>query len=416
MLAARLVLLLAGVVGAVLRPFRLPAYVAPVGCGLIAVAAGLISWGETGRALTPFEAPLAFLLAAIPLAVLLDRLGYFEQVASLFGGGRMLPAGLWLLGTGTVAVLNLDAAVVLLTPIYVRVARRQGRCPLLLGFQPVILALLASSYLPVSNLTNLLAQAKLSVEPLAFCEHLALPTAVGCLVGYFCYQFFAPQVAGTAKRVCEHHPAASARTGHDKVGPAKRREVMVVGSIVVFILLVGFVLGPTLGIAEWQVALGADLLLVAFTRSLPLSSIPWGTALIAAGLGVLAATAVKGMDLRGLLAGRGSLAFLREALVSAAGANAVNNLPALLVSLPFMSNQSGHASCALWPVLLGVNAGPGLLVTGSLASLLWADSMRQMGVHVTPWQYFEIGVVVVVPAFAASLAVLILLSPMLGCG
>jgi arsenical pump membrane protein len=191
---------------------------------------------------------------------------------------------------------------------------------------------------------------------------------------------------------------------------------MVVGSIVVFILLVGFVLGPTLGIAEWQVALGADLLLVAFTRSLPLSSIPWGTALIAAGLGVLAATAVKGMDLRGLLAGRGSLAFLREALVSAAGANAVNNLPALLVSLPFMSNQSGHASCALWPVLLGVNAGPGLLVTGSLASLLWVDSMRQMGVHVTPWQYFEIGVVVVVPAFAASLAVLILLSPMLGCG
>ena len=57
----------------------------------------------------------------------------------------------------TVAVLNLDAAVVLLTPLYVRVARRTGLDPVALAFQPVLLACLASSFLPVSNLTNLIA-------------------------------------------------------------------------------------------------------------------------------------------------------------------------------------------------------------------------------------------------------------------
>lgn len=412
MLAARLVLLFAGVAGAVLRPWRLPAFVAPVVCALVVGSTGLLSWEAVATALRPFAAPLGFLLAAIPLAVLLDRYGYFEQVASRLGSGPWLVPGLWLLGAVTVAVLNLDAAVVLLTPLYVRVARGQGRPERFLGFQPALLALLASCFLPVSNLTNLLAEAHLGFGPIAVVEHLALPAATACLVGYFCYRGSSRPADSPPRGPGAEQPVAAATRAPVRVD----RRVLVTGSVAVALLLVGFVVGPSFGVGEWEIALGADAVLVALTRSLPARSIPFDIALVAGGLGVLAAAAAKGMDLGAFLSGTGPLAEVAQALAAAGGANVVNNLPALLVALPFLSGPGGHATCALWPVLLGVNTGPGLLVTGSLASLLWMGSMRQLEVPVSPLQYLRMGVRVVLPAFAAALAVLVLLGPAVGCG
>ena len=62
----------------------------------------------------------------------------------------------WIIAAAVVALLNLDAAVVLLTPLYIRTARNTGLDPVMLAFQPVLLAMLASSALPISNLTNLI--------------------------------------------------------------------------------------------------------------------------------------------------------------------------------------------------------------------------------------------------------------------
>ena len=406
MIAARLVLLVAAVAGAVARPFRLPAFVAPALCGVIAVSAGLISPDHVGDALRPLASPLGFLLAAIPLAVLLDRFGYFSALAASFGGGRLLLPGLWVLAAATVAVLNLDAAVVLLTPLYVRVAEKRRLAARFLGFQPVILALLASSVLAVSNLTNLIAVSSAGATTAAIFEHLALPSAVASAVGYALYRG-ARRIAET--NGSEPHDAPSAPPGEASA------RVVVIGSLVVVLLLVGFVVGPSHGIEPWLVAFGADLVMIVLTRCLPVSSIPLGTALVAAGLAVVAAVAAEGISFSSLLSGTGPLAVLRQAGVAALGANAVNNLPSFLVLLPSLGHHGG-ASCALWPVLYGVNAGPSLLVTGSLASLLWIDTMRRLGVAVRPAQFLKMGLRVGLPAALAGLLVLMALAPALGCG
>ena len=49
-------------------------------------------------------------------------------------------------------------------------------------------------------------------------------------------------------------------------------------------------------------------------------------------------------------------------------ANLINNLPAVLVLLPLAAPSGAGAVLA---VLLGVNIGPNLTYTGSLATLLW---------------------------------------------
>ena len=53
-------------------------------------------------------------------------------------------------------------------------------------------------------------------------------------------------------------------------------------------------------------------------------------------------------------------------------ANLVNNLPALLVALPALAAHRDK----IWAVLLGVNIGPTLWVTGALSTLLWQATMR----------------------------------------
>ena len=109
-------------------------------------------------ALCAIAPALAFLCAGVPLAALLDRLGFFESVARLLqrGAGPVALWKLWGLAAATTAVLNLDTTVVLLTPLYIRLARRANVDPLPVAIVPLLLASLASSFLPVSNLTSLI--------------------------------------------------------------------------------------------------------------------------------------------------------------------------------------------------------------------------------------------------------------------
>ena len=158
MTAGSIALLVVAVAGAVVRPRGLPAWVAPVVCCAIAFAGGATTGHRASDALRPLAGTLAFLLAVVPLAALLDRAGVFAAAARRLGDGRMLAPGLWLLAAATTAVLNLDASVVLLTPLYVHVARRVGLPTWYLGAQPLVLSFLASSFLAVSNLTNLITR------------------------------------------------------------------------------------------------------------------------------------------------------------------------------------------------------------------------------------------------------------------
>ena len=74
--------------------------------------------------------------------------------------------------------------------------------------------------------------------------------------------------------------------------------------------------------------------------------------------------------------GTGLLALLGVTFVAAALANLLNNVPALLVLLPAAA-AAGPAT--VLAVLIGVNAGPNLTYTGSLATLLWRRVLKDRG-------------------------------------
>lgn len=387
-------LLVVGVVGVLVRPRRWPVWAVPVGAVGVGLASRAVTLHGARAALQPLGAPLAFLLLAVPLAVLLDQLGFFTALAAMVGHGRHLHLGLWVLAAAVTTVFNLDASVVLLTPLYVRIAARHGLDPVAAAFPPALLACLASSALPVSNLTNLLAAERFDVGALSFVAHLAPASLAATAVGYLAY-----------RRTFPHQP--STPPDHEPVD----RRALALGVPVVVFVLAGFTVGDAFGMPAWAVAGGADLALVTLVRRLPWRDLPWGAAALAAALAVLVGAAAPHLGVDRLVDGPDTaLHALALVGIATVAANLLNNLPALLVLMTGLTAADGR----LWAVLVGVNVGPLLVVSGSLSGLLWLDTARRLGVDVDARDYSRVGARVGLPALAAASAVVVLTNRLLG--
>jgi arsenical pump membrane protein len=395
----------------------------PATAAVLDVVVGITSLGTTGHALRPLLAPVAFLLAAVPLAVMLDKLGLFSALAWRVIAKGAGPGSLWALAALVTTLLNLDCAVVLLTPLYVQVARRQGWDVIGLAAQPVLLACLASSALPVSNLTNLIVVSWSGATTAQFLAHLALPSAVATVVGWWMYRATVmpargrPAIAGHESPGLENAGRESARPGEPDVSHDIAEWGPRAGGAVVLAVLVGFTCGSLVGAQPWTVAVGADVALAlvlvyalrdsdgqarAWKAEIPWRAVPAGTAVMVLALGALATGAARYVPLGSLLRGGSPADLARDSGLAAMGANVVNNLPTLLVALP----RLGHRTVpSLWAVLLGVNVGPVVLVTGSLASLLWLSTLRRLGVPARPRDFTRLGVRAGLPAAVAALAV-----------
>lgn len=348
--------------------------------------------------------PVLLFLALIQVvADLCDDAGLFDvsaHVAARLGrGSRLGLFGLFvLLATLCTWLLSIDTTAVLLTPIGLALAAELGLRALPFAFASIWLANSASLLLPVSNLTNLLAQGHLGLSPLEFLRATWLPqlAVLVAVVAVLLLRF------GTDLRgryvVPSHLPA------HDPV--------LLWLSVVVVALV-----GPAVlfGVPAWLVALLAGATLVAgFVVRRPervrpgrlLRLVPWTVIVFAvvlfvvldlvfgSGGGFLGSLVGSGGD------GAGSLA--RWAATSSVAANLTNNLPAYLALEPL-----AHSTDQLVALLVGVNVGPMVLVWGSLANLLWLRSCRARGLQVSAWSFAREGLLVVPVSVAAGVLVLV---------
>jgi arsenical pump membrane protein len=95
--------------------------------------------------------------------------------------------------------------------------------------------------------------------------------------------------------------------------------------------------------------------------------------------------------------GDGLLPLLATTLIAAALANLLNNVPALLVLLPAAANPA-----TVLAVLIGVNCGPNLTYTGSLATLLWRRILRERDAEPSHKEFHILGALTVPPILIAG--------------
>jgi arsenical pump membrane protein len=141
-----------------------------------------------------------------------------------------------------------------------------------------------------------------------------------------------------------------------------------------------------------------------------LRGISWGVLPLVAGLFVL----VEALDRTGVI---GQIAtFLRHeaersALEAAWGAgaaialasNLMNNLPAGLIAGSAVQTAQVPDQITR-AILIGVDIGPNLSVTGSLATILWLGALRREGHSVGAWTFLKLGFLIMPPALVLALA------------
>ncbi len=367
--ALALVLLAAVLVAAVVRPHGLPEVLVAGPAALLLLASGVLTPGQAADEATSLWPVLVFLAAVLVLARLCAVEGLFAAAGNWLAGrstsGDRLLIAVFALSAAVTCVLSLDATVVLLTPVVLATAGRLG-----LPARPYVyasghLANSGSLLLPMGNLTNLLALAASGLTLAHFAGLMLLPWVVVLAVEYVVFRtFFRSDLAVDPAPVDDGQP--SIETPRFAVG-------------VLVVTLAGFVATSFVGVAPYWVAIGACVVLgthalanglVAVTAIAGAVDLPFLCFVMALAL-VVRAAVERGLGgwVDHLVPGSSSLgALLAAAVVAAVLANAVNNLPALLV---LMTPAAAVGPVMLLAILIGVNVGPNLTYPGSLATLLW---------------------------------------------
>lgn len=319
--------------------------------------------------------------------------GLFDGAAALADrvGGRGLALFVALLGVVAVmtAVLNLDTAVVFLTPVLVLAARRRGldEAPFLYG--SLFMANSASLLLPGSNLTNLLVLGREHVSGAMFAARM-LPAWVAAIV------VTTVGIAALYRRELRggHTGDAFDVAGSGRLGPF----VTVVAGVLVVSLRSPAVAVLGLGVVVVAIAVRRGRLRVEdVVASLDLPVL-FGLYGVALGLGTLA----------GAWSGPARLMHAANAgetaVIGAVGAVLLNNLPAAVL---LGSRLPAHPRA----LLVGLDLGPNLAVSGSLSALLWFKAATKSGAQPSIARVTQIGLVLVPCSLVAALGALAIFAP-----
>jgi arsenical pump membrane protein len=402
---------------AIRRPRGWPEAVAAVPAAALVLATGALPLSAAATQARQLAPVVGFLLCVLVLARLCDDDGLFRYLGAWLGRGgtgsgnravRLL-VRVFAVAAVTTAVLSLDATVVLLTPVVLIAAGQLRVRARPHAYACGHLANSASLLLPVSNLTNLLAFADSGLSFARFATLMALPWVAAIAVEYLVIRW---SCAADLSPAAPDDEAEADRAGAGGAGPVPAFSLAVVCAT-----LAGFVVASAAGVNPAWAALGGALLLA--VRALAAGStsvaavarsadLPFGLFVIALGI-VVAAVAGNGLAsaLRPALPSGSSLpALLAVAGLAAVLAAVVNNLPAVLVLLPLALAADGGAGAgsagAVLAVLIGVNIGPNLSFTGSLATLLWRRVLRDAGTEVSLAEFTRLGIVTTVPALVLS--------------
>ncbi|MFI2752409.1 SLC13 family permease [Cellulomonas sp. P22] len=381
---------------------RLPWWVLAVLVVVGVVGTGVLPLPDARELVTRTFPVLLFVAALTVVAELCAAAGLFDAAAGFAARvARGRRTRLWLLVVGiavvSTVVLSLDTTAVLLTPAVIALGRRTGFSTRVLALAVLALANTASLLLPVSNLTNLLADHVLRTQGVGYVALMWAP-ALAAIVMTVVY--LAVRDRGDLRGTFVTLPA-----------PAAPDAVLLrTTALVTAALGVAFAAGVPVTV----VAVVAALVLLVVTRvrrgELPGPvgrMVPWQMLLVVLALfTVVEAAHVHGLgELLARVAGTGDGpgALLRLAATGAVGANAADNLPAYLALEP----TAGGEPLRLAALLIGVGVGPLVTPWGSLATLLWLQRCRQMLMPVSPWTVVRQGAVLAPLAVLAAVGALV---------
>jgi arsenical pump membrane protein len=337
--------------------------------------------------------PFVLVAGLLLLGLVVARDGWFhwagERLQRLPGGTPVLLAVALATVAVTTAFLNLDTAVVFLTPVLVLAARHRCVPEAAFLYGAVFMANASSLFLPGSNLTNLLVLGDQPSGGAHFATTMLPGALAACVVtGALLFVLHRRSLRASAMRTTPVLAgAATVDRPHAWLGVA--------GAAVAAVAMV-VLHAPALPV----LGLGVACVLVRVAQRRLGPGAAWATVNPPVLAALFAVAVVLGTLARSWAAPGHLVATASAPVTAAVGAGSAilfNNLPAsaLLASGPVAHTQA---------LLVGLNVGPNLAVTGSLAAFLWARAARSVDAPVSVRAFSRQGIVLAPLAIVASLA------------
>lgn len=393
-----------------IRPLGIAEAYWACGGGLLLVIARLIPFHQAGHAVYEGVDVYLFLTGMMILAELAREEGVFDWVADIAAqhadnSRSRLFALIYISGTVVTALLSNDATAVVLTPAVLAVVRQAKveAKPYLLAC--AFIANAASFVFPISNPANLVVFRGGMPSLTSWLHIFLLPSVASIAITFVCLRLLS---------------RGELRGGIE--GEVKRVALSLEGKLALAGLLIAA--GALITASGLGLSLGAPTCIAGFfamaivawhDRAVPLKvakGVSWSVLPLVAGLFVIMEALQDAGALHLALSGVQAASHYSPWIAKSSAAfavallsNGMNNLPVGLISGAAI-RQAHQTGLVAHAILIGVDLGPNLSVTGSLATILWLIALRRENVEITAWEFLKYGMVAMTLALAGTLLLL----------
>jgi arsenical pump membrane protein len=363
---------------------------------LALVAAALAHPADAKAAASQDWSPFVLVTGLLLIGLVANDDGLFaaagQRLARMTKSGVVLFVGVTVMLGVVTAVLNLDTSVAFLTPVLVYAARSRGGGGAALLYGSLLLSNAGSLFLPGSNLTNLIVLGHLRLSGAQFLDHMWAPALAALVV--------TAVVVGWIERGSLR--AGGPAPGRPEAPERPERPVFGLGLLAVVLATVLVVVVPAPALPVAIVGAGATAVRLARRREHPRRVLNvLGLPVLVGLFGVAVAFGTLGRVWSGPATLLSHLDLWGTAAVGGVSSVLVNNLPAASL---LAARTPPHP----FALLIGLNVGPNLFVTGSLAWFLWLRAARGAGATPSIARASRLGAVAVPLALSAAVGLLAL--------
>jgi arsenical pump membrane protein len=398
--------------GVIFRPAGLPEAIWVLAGAALLLALQLITPQEALTGIAKGLDVYLFLAGMMLLAEIARLEGLFDWLAALAaskarGSAPRLFFFTYGVGALVTVFLSNDATAVVLTPAVAAAAKAaKADRPLPYLLTCAFVANAASFVLPISNPANLVIYGRHMPSLLPWLSAYLVPSALAIVTTYVVLRWTQRKALRSKLSVDVPMPRLTA------AGQTAAAGIFVTACALIVSSAINIQLGLPTAVAG---AITVFIVLIRERRApWPLvKNISWSVLLLVAGLFVL----VEALEKTGLVSairsvlsnakGESWIASVSGAAVALAS-NLMNNLPVGLIAGSAVRGAEVPEQTTR-AILIGVDLGPNLSVTGSLATILWLAALRREGQAVRSAAFLKLGALIMPPALLLAIAAAVLL-------
>ncbi|WP_419698060.1 arsenic transporter [Mucilaginibacter sp. NFX135] len=397
------------IAGVIIRPFKVPEAIWATGGAVVLVILQLISPADAFLGIAKGSDVYLFLIGMMLLAETAREEKLFDWLAAhatkmAKGSSTRLFLLIYLVGVIVTTFLSNDATAVVLTPAVaaaVKAAKVEKQLPYLLIC--AFIANAASFVLPISNPANLVIYGSHMPPLLQWLPQYIIPSIVAIGVTYFMLYLTQRK---TLKQKIESNILIPV------LSEGGRTAIFGI-AITAVILLAASALNIQLGLPTAITGILTSAIVIIRARKNPLTvvkGVSWSVLPLVGGLFVLVEALNKTgiIQILNLLLHQSAQNSVNQTVwgsgvIIAFACNLINNLPVGLITGSVV--QGDHIpEIVKSAALIGVDLGPNLSITGSLATILWLVALRREGQSVSAWDFLKLGFLIMTVALLFTIA------------